>query len=498
MCIDGAYRGRSWTIANTKTMVGRFPECQVLLKDEKGVSKSHAEISIDPHGGLRLRDLASRNGTKLNGQNIQTAILADGDQIQIGFGRFKIHIASTELATSSWAGAKESTRRVRSASSTSGSARWSGRILGVLCAASCAWPLSNLARDAIGMRQEANDLNNVDSNVALNSANGDEASLGLQTATGSSVVKDEGENEEKSESEKNNDTVNEDAQKSGSDNTVKTAVQAGSKEDSSKASPEASLKAAPRKESKAKLVKPGKAETKTSRPSRKVEKSKAPSTLTPKVPEEPKREIIVKEEAQGELVYSKVKSASGTPFRIRAQSAGVLTEWLFDAGASLKKGSKVGRGQGIASGTAALEQELQKLRSAEPPREPGSPKVVALEAKIRQAKAAAKKVESVISPVTGNLREVLVAPGASYKKGDSLAVVAAGNLIDIAVAKSAFSTVPRGRDISSLRLILKSGKKVSGSATTLNSRGSDLRMTVRLGENIQAKSVDAIEIRLKP
>lgn len=61
---------------------GRSPETTILLRGGT-VSRKHAVIEKTLEG-YRLRDLASRTGTFLNGKRIRQAILDTGDQITIG------------------------------------------------------------------------------------------------------------------------------------------------------------------------------------------------------------------------------------------------------------------------------------------------------------------------------------------------------------------------------------------------------------------------------
>ena len=62
--------------------IGRLADSDVVLED-KGASRRHAQVRTK--GGVStLTDLGSTNGTKLNGQQIQTRTLEDGDRITIG------------------------------------------------------------------------------------------------------------------------------------------------------------------------------------------------------------------------------------------------------------------------------------------------------------------------------------------------------------------------------------------------------------------------------
>lgn len=62
--------------------IGRLPECEVSI-DDAGASRRHAQIR-EQAGVSTLTDLGSTNGTRLNGQTIQSRELADGDRITIG------------------------------------------------------------------------------------------------------------------------------------------------------------------------------------------------------------------------------------------------------------------------------------------------------------------------------------------------------------------------------------------------------------------------------
>lgn len=74
--------GQRFLLGETIVVMGRLPECNLVI-DDPGASRRHAEIR--PHGmGFRLVDLASTNGTRVNGERISERRLADGDRIEIG------------------------------------------------------------------------------------------------------------------------------------------------------------------------------------------------------------------------------------------------------------------------------------------------------------------------------------------------------------------------------------------------------------------------------
>jgi pSer/pThr/pTyr-binding forkhead associated (FHA) protein len=62
--------------------IGRLPECAIFLEDTN-VSRKHAEIQV-VDGAVRVIDLGSTNGTRVNGLPIHEHILHDGEIITVG------------------------------------------------------------------------------------------------------------------------------------------------------------------------------------------------------------------------------------------------------------------------------------------------------------------------------------------------------------------------------------------------------------------------------
>ena len=74
--------GERTILLGSTTTVGRGAETEVRLTDT-GVSRRHAELRrVDGH--VELHDLASTNGTLVNGQRVDAVTLTDGDRITIG------------------------------------------------------------------------------------------------------------------------------------------------------------------------------------------------------------------------------------------------------------------------------------------------------------------------------------------------------------------------------------------------------------------------------
>jgi DNA-binding NtrC family response regulator len=60
-----------------------------VVIDDPTVSGFHCEIRIDPHEGVRLVDLKSRNGTVVDGVRVREAFLRSGSTLQLGRARVR-------------------------------------------------------------------------------------------------------------------------------------------------------------------------------------------------------------------------------------------------------------------------------------------------------------------------------------------------------------------------------------------------------------------------
>ena len=90
-------------LANGHTMLGRDPQCTVWI-DAPGVSRRHASIRIAGEGAAakaQIEDLASTNGTLVDGQPIKAPTsLDDGQEIGIGEATLTYRsVLSTNAAT---------------------------------------------------------------------------------------------------------------------------------------------------------------------------------------------------------------------------------------------------------------------------------------------------------------------------------------------------------------------------------------------------------------
>ncbi|MDB4994123.1 MAG: domain/GGDEF domain protein, partial [Myxococcaceae bacterium] len=80
--MTGAELGAVHRLPAGETVLGRSLEAAIRLADE-GVSRRHARIVVDV-GRVFLQDLDSANGTFLNGEPCNVALIKDGDRIQLG------------------------------------------------------------------------------------------------------------------------------------------------------------------------------------------------------------------------------------------------------------------------------------------------------------------------------------------------------------------------------------------------------------------------------
>ncbi len=74
---------RTYALATARLVIGRESSCDITLPDIN-VSRAHAELRFEPQGVWSLTDLGSTNGTFVNGREIGTQLLREGDHITIG------------------------------------------------------------------------------------------------------------------------------------------------------------------------------------------------------------------------------------------------------------------------------------------------------------------------------------------------------------------------------------------------------------------------------
>ena len=90
---------QEFELSKSQITLGRDPSNDIILTDSK-VSRMHARIEIDDKGGVRLIDLGSTNGSKLNGEKVAEMRLSPGDIITLGDRQliYKVVTPAAELA----------------------------------------------------------------------------------------------------------------------------------------------------------------------------------------------------------------------------------------------------------------------------------------------------------------------------------------------------------------------------------------------------------------
>lgn len=87
----GAADGSRFLLDADLSKAGRHPNADIFL-DDVTVSRKHAEF-VRNGRTFEVKDQASLNGTYLNGVRIDSAVLSNGDEVQIG--KFKLTFYSS-------------------------------------------------------------------------------------------------------------------------------------------------------------------------------------------------------------------------------------------------------------------------------------------------------------------------------------------------------------------------------------------------------------------
>jgi pSer/pThr/pTyr-binding forkhead associated (FHA) protein len=91
---SGPNAGARFLLDSDITTVGRHPNADIFL-DDVTVSRRHAEFHR--HGNsFQVQDLASLNGTYYDGVRIESALLEEGAEVQIG--KFRLTFYSSKAA----------------------------------------------------------------------------------------------------------------------------------------------------------------------------------------------------------------------------------------------------------------------------------------------------------------------------------------------------------------------------------------------------------------
>lgn len=87
--VNGDRAGEQYVLSELEgSLIGRSPEADLVLRDDS-VSRKHTRL-FSANGALWLRDLGSRNGTRVNGTQVARYRLSSGDRLTIGASLFRL------------------------------------------------------------------------------------------------------------------------------------------------------------------------------------------------------------------------------------------------------------------------------------------------------------------------------------------------------------------------------------------------------------------------
>jgi pSer/pThr/pTyr-binding forkhead associated (FHA) protein len=95
----GPNAGSQFLLDQTVTSAGRHPGSNIFL-DDITVSRRHAEFRLD-RGEFKVVDVGSLNGTYVNREPIESAVLTNGDEIEMGKFRLVFLTGARDGLTSS-------------------------------------------------------------------------------------------------------------------------------------------------------------------------------------------------------------------------------------------------------------------------------------------------------------------------------------------------------------------------------------------------------------
>lgn len=78
---------RAYDLASARLLIGRESKNDIAVHDVNA-SRTHAELRFEPQGVWTITDLGSTNGTLVNGREVATQRLSEGDRITIGMTNF--------------------------------------------------------------------------------------------------------------------------------------------------------------------------------------------------------------------------------------------------------------------------------------------------------------------------------------------------------------------------------------------------------------------------
>jgi pSer/pThr/pTyr-binding forkhead associated (FHA) protein len=84
---------RKIALGSRPKVIGSDEDADVILEDT-AVSRYHCTVAVSPNG-IHVQDLASASGTRINGRQITSAMLQNGDKLEVGPFTFVAECAVT-------------------------------------------------------------------------------------------------------------------------------------------------------------------------------------------------------------------------------------------------------------------------------------------------------------------------------------------------------------------------------------------------------------------
>ncbi|MBN2449602.1 MAG: FHA domain-containing protein, partial [Lentisphaeria bacterium] len=91
-------------------VLGRGRDADIIL-DDPGLSRAHAVLIQDDTGAWTIRDNGSSNGTYLNGQRVEQALLRPNDLLAVGQSRLRFRAAPEPAGKDTGGGAAAASTR---------------------------------------------------------------------------------------------------------------------------------------------------------------------------------------------------------------------------------------------------------------------------------------------------------------------------------------------------------------------------------------------------
>jgi len=93
--LSGPREGLKFKFPKGNIIIGRGGDADLTIDDDK-ISRKHAVVEAFSRDQIFISDLASTNGTYINGMRIRSTKLKDGDEIRIGKTLLKFSARDTE------------------------------------------------------------------------------------------------------------------------------------------------------------------------------------------------------------------------------------------------------------------------------------------------------------------------------------------------------------------------------------------------------------------